>query len=120
MKKFFIICIAFFTSFFMISCGDGGESCEQNEDCGAGYVCDQGKGECVPESSPEQEGGEKPDDGSQSGENRTAVIPEVTEAENRKIIAAKAGSMSHVLPVKRVRATKDQAERQVSESVRKV
>ena len=79
MKKFFIVCIAFFMLFLMISCGDGGESCEQNEDCGSGYVCDPGLGECVPESDPGSEGGEKPDGSSQNAgtsDEDTVLIPD--------------------------------------------
>ena len=75
MKKFFIVCTAFFMLFLMISCGDDGGSCKQNEDCGAGYVCDPGIGECVPESASGPENGETPDEGSQGGGNQGGGTP---------------------------------------------
>ena len=48
MKKIAIVYIMFFVFFFMISCGGGGESCEQNEDCASGFICDQNIHECIP------------------------------------------------------------------------
>ena len=77
MKKIVIVSIIFLLFAFMVSCGSDDESCEQNEDCGSGFICDQGLGKCVPENAPGDEGktdgnggtddGEKPDGGAADG-----------------------------------------------------
>ena len=51
MKKIAFMSIMFLSLVFMISCGSGDEDCEQNEDCGNGFICDQSLGKCVPENA---------------------------------------------------------------------
>ena len=80
MKKFFILCTMSISLFFMVSCGSDDNSCEQNEDCASGFICDESIGECVLENAPEEEEensgghsgngtseGEKPDGGASGG-----------------------------------------------------
>ena len=73
MKKIALVSVMFLSLFFMVSCGDG-ESCQQNEDCGIGFVCDQGSGECIPENAGQTDengggtnDGENPDGGAADG-----------------------------------------------------
>ena len=70
MKKYFLV-LAAFTVFAVTACGGGSEECSSNEDCGTGYTCNVGKGECVPENTPggdEGNTGENNQGGSQEGE----------------------------------------------------
>lgn len=55
MKRFFLVCIMSVSLFFMISCGSDDDSCEQNEDCTSGYICDESINKCVPEKGKEPE-----------------------------------------------------------------
>ena len=62
--------------FFIVSCGSDSNSCEQNEDCASGFVCDQNVRECVPENgtgnegkTDENTGDETPEDGEPDGES---------------------------------------------------
>ena len=55
MKKFLFVLLS--TAVFAVTaCGGEEEKCANNEDCGSGYTCDVGKGVCVPENAPEDEG----------------------------------------------------------------
>ena len=58
MKKILFVCIVSLSLVFTVSCGGDDNSCEQNEDCASGYICDQSIQECVLENAPEEnEGG---------------------------------------------------------------
>lgn len=58
MKKILFVCIVSLSLVFAVSCGGDDNSCEQNEDCASGYICDQSIQECVLENAPEEnEGG---------------------------------------------------------------
>ena len=72
MKKIALVSIMFLSLVFMVSCGSGGESCEQNEDCASGFVCDQGLGECIPENNSGDKGetDENNEGGNQEGGNQ--------------------------------------------------
>jgi Protein metal binding site. len=72
MKKVFWGFIALL-AFVVTACGGGGDECSSNEDCGTGYTCNLGKGECIPENAPGDEGkadenGSSTSDESQDGD----------------------------------------------------
>ena len=69
MRKINFIFIVLFSLFLIVSCGSDTDSCEQNEDCGNGFTCDQNAGECVPENG--ENTGETADGGSHEGENHS-------------------------------------------------
>ena len=83
MKKFFLVCIMSVSLFFVISCGSDDDSCEQNEDCVSGYICDESLGKCVPENGgepgPEDEGktDENSEGGTSEGENPDGAEGEI-------------------------------------------
>ena len=67
MRKTNFIFIVLFSLFLIVSCGSDADSCEQNEDCGNGFTCDQNAGECVPENGGNTD--ETSDGGNHEGEN---------------------------------------------------
>lgn len=70
MKKIALVAIMFLSLVFMISCGgDDDDSCEQNEDCATGFICDQGLGRCIPENGTGDEGKTDDNGGTHDGEN---------------------------------------------------
>ncbi|MBO4711863.1 choice-of-anchor L domain-containing protein [bacterium] len=69
MKKIALISIMFLSLFFMVSCGGDDETCEQNEDCATGFICDQAIGECIPDNEGKTD--ENNESGTSEGENNT-------------------------------------------------
>ena len=70
MKKILFVGIMLLSLVFIVSCGSDDNSCEQNEDCASGFVCDESIHECVQKNAPEDEG--KTDEnggGTSDGEN---------------------------------------------------
>jgi len=68
MKKINLVLIVLFSLFLIVSCGSDDDSCEQNEDCASGFICDQGLGKCVPENVGGNEG--KTDENNNQGGNQ--------------------------------------------------
>ena len=51
MKKILVLSIMLLSLVFIVSCGGDDSSCEQNEDCASGFICDESIHECVPEGA---------------------------------------------------------------------
>ena len=110
MKKILFVGIILLSLVFAVSCGSDDNSCEQNEDCASGFICDESLGECVLENAPEDEGktdengggtsdGENPDgaaDGTEipdgDSDTTTGIYVECTPGETRPCYEGPSGT----------------------------
>lgn len=107
MKKISLVFIMLL-AFFIVSCGGGGEECEQNEDCASGFICDESIKECVPEAKSGEEGensgaseGEKPDgsaaegtsDADQEGPHEGGIYVTCTPGERKECYEGPSGTL---------------------------